>query len=242
METLILFARAPVAGKTRTRLAKDRGDEQALRLATGFLTDVAATCGQWRREHGGAIDANRKLAFYVDDPGDPVVVDLAFHAGARLERQQGDDPGQRLQHAFDAELARGARAVCAVSTDSPTLPLHLLDHAFRALLWERVILGPTFEGGYWLVGTQRPAPTMFTSIPWSTPAVLAKTAALLSTQGIAPHLLPFWYDVDAAADLERLVWHLRAVRAGTQPHAADATWQALQHIGLVSTTHPGKAP
>jgi rSAM/selenodomain-associated transferase 1 len=234
VETLILFARAPLAGKTKTRLAKERGDDDALRLSMGFLADTTALCGRWRRESAGAVDANRRVVCYVDpSAADPIVVDLAFAAGARVELQQGKDLGERLHHAFDAELARGARAVCAIGSDSPTLPLHLLDHAFRALLWERVILGPTFDGGYWLVGTQRPSPTLFTGIPWSTPSVLAKTSQLLATQGITPHLLPFWYDVDEAADLERLVWHLRAARH-EDATTAPATWQALLDIGLVS--------
>ncbi len=243
METLILFAKAPLYGKTKTRLAKERGDDAALRLSLGFLVDTARLCGRWRKEHGGAVDANRRLAFYVDPAvEDPILVDLAFQAGARLERQQGADLGERLHHAFDAELARGARAVCAIGADSPTLPLHLLDHAFRALLFERVILGPTFDGGYWLVGAQRPQPNLFMGIPWSTAAVLPRTAALLEAQGISPHLLPFWYDVDEAADLERLVWHLRAVRAENsrhgEPATGDATWQSLIDIGLVHDQPP----
>ncbi len=253
METLILFTKAPLAGKTKTRLAKERGDDAALRLATAFLSDTAALCGRWRAAKS-AVDANRRLVFYVDPLiEDPILVDLAWKAGARLEEQRGKDLGERLRHAFDAELARGSRAVCAIGSDSPTLPLHLLDHAFRALLWERVIIGPTFDGGYWLVGAQRPAPNLFDNIPWSTAAVVARTTSLLRTQGLAAHLLPFWYDVDEASDLERLVWHLKALRADLGSHGdsiqgpdgpvAPATFQALVDIGLVHSTHlPTPAP
>ena len=236
-----MFAKAPLAGKTKTRLAKERGDDAALRLAMGFLTDTAALCGRWRARSGdqrGAVDVNRRLVFYVDPLlEDPILADLAWKAGARLELQQGKDLGERLRHAFDAELARGARAVCCIGSDSPTLPLHLLDHAFRALLWERVTLGPTFDGGYWLVGSQRPAPALFDDIPWSTSAVTARTASLLAGQGIAPHLLPFWYDVDDAADLERLLWHVQALRASPGAESvAPATLQALVDVGLLQPT------
>jgi rSAM/selenodomain-associated transferase 1 len=253
VETLILFTKAPLPGKTKTRLAKERGDDAALRLSTAFLTDTAALCGRWRSrsaEAGSAVDANRRLAFYVDPlVEDPILVDLAWKAGARLELQQGKDLGERLRHAFDAELARGARAVCAIGSDSPTLPLHLLDHAFRALLWERVIIGPTFDGGYWLVGAQRPAPNLFDNIPWSTAAVVARTASLLRTQGLAAHLLPFWYDVDEASDLERLVWHLKALHADSggrsdDAHVSPATFQALLDVGLIhaAVTAPQPPP
>lgn len=228
------MAKAPLLGKTKTRLARalagrpgqQDADGVALRLATAFLADTAALCGRWRKEQT-VVDANRRLAFYTDpDTRDPILVDLAFQAGARLELQQGKDLGERLKNAFDAELARGARAVCAIGSDSPHLPLHLVDHAFRALLWERVILGPTFDGGYWLVGSQRPSPTLFEGIPWSTAGVLPATLSLLAGQGEHAHLLPFWYDVDDAADLERLAWHLGAARR-EDPGLAAHTWQAL---------------
>lgn len=233
METLILFARAPVPGQTKTRLAKERGDACAVRLAAGFLEDTAHLCGQWQRQRAGA-DQNRRVVFYVDpDDQDPILKEFAVRAGARLELQRGEDLGARLRHAFAAELDRGARSVCAIGSDAPTLPVWLLDHAYRALMWERVVLGPTFDGGYWLVGTQRPAPDLFTAIPWSTPAVLAVTAERLRGLGIEPHLLPFWYDVDEAQDVERLVWHARALRAEHGEETVAATWRALLETGLV---------
>ena len=80
---------------------------------------------------------------------------------------------------------------------------------------------------------QRPAPALFTGISWSTPAVLQQTLALLHGQSIEGHLLPFWYDIDQAGDLERLVWHARALRAA-QPGALPHTWDALTRTGLVS--------
>jgi len=232
METLILFATPPAAGTTHPRLARERSARDAVRLGSGFLEDTARLCARWRTERAGA-DQNRKVVFCVDGAvDDPIIKELASIAGARVERQQGTTLGERLQHAFTTELDRGARAVCAIGADTPTLPSWLLDHAFRALLWERVVLGPTFNGGVWLLGVQRPAPDVFSSTPWSTPAVLAVMSERLRAQGIEPHLLPFWYDVDAAADLERLVWHTRALRAHDVT-AVDGTWRALTDTGLV---------
>ncbi len=232
METLVLLAKAPIAGTTKTRLARERSDKDALLLSSGFLMDLADQCARWRGERL-AVDGNRRVALYASpDIHDPVLAEVARRAGARLEVQQGDDLGARLRHAFDREFERGARAVCAIGSDSPTLPLHLLDEAFRALAWERVVLGPTFDGGYWLVGAQRPAPDLFSGVPWSTSAVCAHTISKLSLLGIQPRLLPFWYDIDEAADLERLVWHARALRSA-HPGAVPATWSALSRIGLV---------
>jgi rSAM/selenodomain-associated transferase 1 len=232
METLVLFAKAPLAGASKTRLARERNNQDALTLTTGFLFDVADTCARWRGEKV-AVDQNRRVALYAT-PGidDPVLAEAARRAGARLETQQGDDLGARLRSAFEAEFDRGARAVCAIGADSPTLPLHLLDEAFRALVWERVVLGPAFDGGYWLIGSQRPAPDLFSGVPWSTQGVLAHTIGKLKQLAIEPHLLPFWYDVDEATDLELLVWHARALRAKA-PSALPSTWDALFRIGLL---------
>ncbi|OGQ17304.1 MAG: hypothetical protein A2138_25635, partial [Deltaproteobacteria bacterium RBG_16_71_12] len=158
METLLLFADAPTAGALTSRLAIERGEALARSLATGFLLDIADTCGRWRAQQLGA-DLNRRVVLYVSHGLDhPTIVEAARRAGARIEEQQGPDPSARLRRAFEAEHERGARAVCAIGTHAPSLPAHLLDEAFRALVWERAVLGPTFDGGCWLVGAQRPAP------------------------------------------------------------------------------------
>lgn len=233
MESLVLFARSPVLGRVKTRLAKERGDSEALLLYTSFLLDTADACRRWR-ENKVAADQNRRLVLFVT-PGydDPILSEVCRRSGARPVVQPEGDLGERLAFAFEHEFSRGARAVCAVGSDSPTLPAHLLDHAFRALLWERAVFGPTFDGGYWLVGAQRPAPDLFSGIPWSTPSVLQRTLAQLRAQDVEGHLLPFWYDIDEAADLEKLVWHLRNLRA-TAPEAGAHSWRALTRIGLVT--------
>jgi uncharacterized protein len=237
METLIIFSRAPLLGRTKTRLAAERGDPAALRLAAAFLADTAAVARAWLSQRVAA-DQNRRVVFYVDQgKEDAVLADLAAGCGARLELQQGAHLGERLKHAVDAELARGARAVAVVGADSPTLPPHLLDEAFRALLWEPVVLGPTFDGGYWLIGVQRPAPPIFDDVPWSTPAVLPLTLSRLALTNTRFHLLPFWYDVDTGADLERLVWHVQAIRR-THKDALPATWAALHSVGLLLGARP----
>ena len=232
METLILFAKAPIPGRTKTRLARERGDTDALKLATAFLYDTCDALSHWQGRRVG-VDPNRRLVLYASPHvDDPVLLEAARRARCRLEPQGEGDLGERLKRAFHAEFERGARAVAAIGADSPTLPTYLIDEAFRALAWERVVLGPTFDGGYWLVGAQRPAPDLFDDVPWSTKAVLATTLSRLKAQGVSSALLPFWYDVDEASDLERLVWHVRARREETVG-AYPATWAALEDIGIV---------
>ncbi len=219
-------------GKVKTRLAAERGDKDAVILYSAFLQDTAAICAAWQSQKFG-VDPNRRLVLCVADQiEDPLMVDVARKGGARIILQSEGDLGERLTAAFQDEFDRGARSVCAVGGDSPTLPSHLIEHAFRALQWERVVIGPTFDGGYWLVGAQRPAPEIFSQIPWSTAAVTLRTLAKLRKQNVDGALLPFWYDIDSASDLERLAWHLTACRS-REPSVGAATWKALKTIGII---------
>jgi glycosyltransferase A (GT-A) superfamily protein (DUF2064 family) len=229
VETLILSCGAALASEPRSCLAAQRGRADAVLLQTAFLVDIADACRRWRCERVVG-DANRRVVFAVEDEGeDPIIVDLAWRCRAHIERAAGSTAAERLRSVIDTEFVRGARAVAVVGSATPTLPAALIAHAFRALAWERCVLGPTFDGGLWLLGLQRGAPVTLPETGWSTPQTLALLATRLPE---APHLLPFWYDVDDAAAVERLVWHLRAARAH-DPVVGSATGQALAHAGLL---------
>lgn len=231
MESLIVFAKNPVLGQVKTRLAASYGPQAAVRLYTAFLLDTMDIVARWRNETV-AVDPNRRLVLYVTpEYEDPVFAECVRRSGAKLLLQPDGDLGERLAQIFEKEFARGARAVCAVGSDSPTLPLHLIEYAFRALQWQRVVLGPTADGGYWLVGARRPAPDIFTDIPWSTRMVMPRTVERLSQHQIEPHFLPFWYDVDDGNGIEALKWHLGVLRAqGIYP---ERTWAAMHELGLM---------
>ncbi|HEY1101378.1 MAG TPA: DUF2064 domain-containing protein [Myxococcota bacterium] len=233
METLILFASTTTPARARVN---DAVRARSARLSTGFLEDTARLCARWQKERAG-VDQNRRVVFCTPDGDDPIVRELAALAGARIERQSGVVDDQRLATAFTAEFERGARAVCAIGATTPTLPTFLIDHAFRALLWERIVVGPTMLRGPWLLGAQRPAPEgVLEQLVLGARTTTTTVTQRLAAQGLAPHLLPFWYDVDDldSADVDRLVWHTRTLRAADNTTAA-ATWQALRDTGLVST-------
>lgn len=226
MESLVVFARQPVAGAVKTRLAESIGDAAAVQLYCGFLEDTVTTCANWRKQTVGA-DPNRRLVFAVDPSADdPLIAELARRGGMHVVEQGEGDLGDRLKRAMDAEFARGARSVCVIGSDAPTLPRSHLDHAFRALHFEPAVFGPSFDGGYWLVGAQRPAPDLFTSIPWSSDLTLDASLRHLRRSKTHGHLLPYWYDVDDAPDLKRLVTQVVADRY-ERPDAHAATYQAL---------------
>lgn len=111
-------------------------------------------------------------------------------------------------HRFvQARLDEGYSSVIIIGSDSPTVPLKHLEQAVVALESDRapVVLGPSTDGGYYLVGMTRQLPEMFSSIDWGTEHVLRQTREQLTRVGVTPRMLPSWYDIDREADLRRLI-------------------------------------
>ena len=120
-------------------------------------------------------------------------------------QQEGPDLGARLDNGLTHHLGLGYRRVAAVNSDGPTIPLAYLIKAFEELGKETdVVLGPTADGGYYLIGLKRPAPRLLREVRMSTPHVTTDTLALAIEEGLRVSLLPSWYDVDDAQSLARL--------------------------------------
>jgi hypothetical protein len=191
-----VVAKAPRAGDVKTRLCPPLTPGDAADLHAAFLADTADLVTGLAGVRGAFV--------FTPAEDEPYFARLA-PAFVRV-LQQGPDLGARLQHAFAALFATGARVVVAVGADTPTLPAALITDAVSRLADDRadVVLGPTDDGGYYLVGLRRPAPALFDGIAWSTPAVLGETLQRAETAGLRVALLPPWFDVDTPVDLERL--------------------------------------
>ena len=138
--------------------------------------------------------------------------------------QHGRDLGERMRSVLGALLRAGHPAAIALGTDTPTLPRALLQRAvdLAASGDVDVVLGPSEDGGYYLIGVRDDYPTLFEGVPWSTPAVLDVTLRRADDAGLRSALLPTWFDVDTPDDLARL----RAALIDT-PHVAPATRRFL---------------
>lgn len=124
--------------------------------------------------------------------------------------QRGADLGERLQHCFAELFALGFASVVAIGADSPTLPGENVYDAFEALVEEdAVVLGPTDDGGYYLIGMRQMYDGLFQGIPWSSAEVLNTTIKRAEAAEVDVLLLPEWYDVDTPAALERLQEEVR---------------------------------
>jgi hypothetical protein len=197
---LAVMAKAPRAGKVKTRLQPPLSAEEAAALNVRFLRDTAENIAAVASE-GGA----QGLICYTP-VGDEEAFDDLLPDGFALIAQRGDGFGERLLHAAEDILSCGFGAVCLIDSDSPTLPSAALREAVRELSrpGERVVIGPSQDGGYYLIGLKRAESKLFERIAWSTQNVYAETVQRVREAGIELVELPKWYDVDDAATLTTL--------------------------------------
>jgi rSAM/selenodomain-associated transferase 1 len=140
--------------------------------------------------------------------------------------QRGDDLGQRMARVFEDSFRLGMESVVVVGSDLPDLPSRLLQEALDALDGpeDRLVLGPAADGGYYLIGLNRPQPALFERIEWSTDRVLAQTREAAKALGLEVLFLDEWTDVDDASDLNRLM------RAAPESSAARTRAWSAAHL------------
>lgn len=220
---LLIFAKLPEPGRVKTRLIPRLGSEGAALLYQAFLDDAIALCR-------GVEEADLEVWAPpgVSEPGEERGAVARFqrrYPGLGLRFQVGADLGARLGRAFEVAFEEGTDQVVIMGSDHPTLPLGYLRRAFSALSGAELVIGPSDDGGYYLVGLQRhawpKAAGLFAGVPWSTPGVLAATRERSRDLKIGRVELPGWYDVDDPSDLPRL---------GRDAHAGSHTARMLARL------------
>lgn len=197
---LAVMTKAPRAGKVKTRLTPPLTPEEAAILNTCFLRDTAASivaaAGQGKA---------RGIGVYMPVGAEGVYAEI-LPAEFELLPQRGEALGDRMVRAFEDLLSLGFESVCLVGSDSPTLPPQIFAQAARILSepGERMVLGPTEDGGYYLIGLKILRRSVLEKIEWSTERVLEQTIERAREINLPIHLLPPWYDVDDWAALRRL--------------------------------------
>jgi rSAM/selenodomain-associated transferase 2/rSAM/selenodomain-associated transferase 1 len=195
--TLQVFARSPVAGSVKTRLAASIGEQQALAVHVEFVERTLATATAARA--AGFVDTVE--LWCAPDAAAPGFADWRERHGVTLRSQPDGDLGVRMRVAMDGALSRGSRAIL-IGTDCPALDVGYLEAAALALGRHDAVLGPVEDGGYVLIGLRRPV-AAFDAVPWSSPGTLAATRAALARARATWHELPTLWDVDVATDLAR---------------------------------------
>jgi rSAM/selenodomain-associated transferase 1 len=201
---LAVMAKAPRPGKVKTRLAPPLTLDQAADLNACFLRDTAANIG--------AVTASSAAAGVISytPVGDEVFFNNLLPDDFALIPQRGDGFGERLLATAEDLLSCGYGSVCLIDSDSPTVPAAAFEQAVSELQKEgdRIVLGPSHDGGYYLIGLKRAHPELFADISWSTSSVFVETVAAAKSAGIEVVVLPLWYDVDDGETLKLLTAEL----------------------------------
>jgi len=150
-------------------------------------------------------DGTEGVVLYTPSNAEAFLHDL-LPDGLKLMVQRGETLGERLINAAAELLSNGFESLCLINSDSPTLPGEILRAAASLLAQDgdRVVLGPSEDGGYYLIGLKHPHHQLFERIAWSTENVLAHTIERAAEINLPVELLPTWYDVDDAATLHSL--------------------------------------
>lgn len=196
---VVIFARAPLPGRVKTRLVPPLSPPQALGLHVACLRSTAALIASLPRSvhkyiyfSGPAASARRHWR------------ELLLPDVFAVRTQGRGDLGERLRRMFAGLLAAGYLRVVVIGSDSPTLPRRRLLAAFSALRRADVVIGSTEDGGYYLLGCRKLVREIFRRIPWGSSTTYARTLARLERLQIPYRILPRWYDVDRPRDLARL--------------------------------------
>ncbi|MEO6850935.1 MAG: TIGR04282 family arsenosugar biosynthesis glycosyltransferase [Mucilaginibacter sp.] len=187
-DTLLIFARNPVYGKVKTRLAATIGNDKALQIYRQLLEHTAAVTQP--------INADR-VVYYSDFIADNDAWDNNYSKAM----QRGIDLGERMSNASKDKLETGAKKAIIIGTDCYELDTEIIANAFTQLSNYDIVIGPALDGGYYLLGMNSHYPKLFNDITWSTDTVLKETIARCAELGLRHFLLPVLSDIDDENDL-----------------------------------------
>jgi len=203
---LVILTKTPEPGQSKTRLVPPLSFEEAAELARAVLLDQLQNLARFTA-------AQLFIAF--TPPSAASFFEALLPREASCFYQQGDSLGDRMRHAFDVLFSRSFSRVLLIGGDLPAVPLEALADAVAALENNtEIVLGPSLDGGYYLVGMSRMIPEIFEGIIWSRPDVLTLTTAKLVALKRKYKLISPWYDIDTVDDLRHLECDLATAPAG----------------------------
>ena len=221
---VIVFVKSPVPGQVKTRLIPHLSAEQAASLYQAFLVD-------WCNALSEILTVQRVIA-YTPPEGLRGLKTLIGEAPIYI-LQQGATLGERLIAAARWASNQGYAKFLFVGSDSPTLPIQYIERALNLLESRDVVIGPSVDGGYYLIGFSKHGaslsiPTIFEEITWSTDVVFRQTLGKIQTINARLGVLPPWYDVDTPVGLKLLRDQLLGMHLAEESIPAPQTYSKLK--------------
>ena len=197
-EVLLFFIKYPTIGEVKKRLLKDLDSDFVTVLYKHFISDLLSTIKK--------LDIELKICFYPPD-SERKILSLLGKRYCYIP-QNGYDLGERMKNSFDRVFKEGYNKVVLIGSDIPDLPSDFITKSFNALQLNDVVIGPSNDGGYYLIGFNKESynPLIFQDIKWSTENVFKDTMQILNKSKSTIYILPEWNDIDTIDDL-KLLYH-----------------------------------
>ena len=194
---LVMFVRFPEQGQVKSRLAKDLGEEAATNLYRCFVEDLLERFSK---------EACRLRIAFCPAEKEREMREMLGDEFCYIP-QMGEDLGERMKLAFLRCFSEGARSVVLIGSDIPDLPARIVDGAFRALDKYEAVIGPSVDGGYYLLGFKEDTfcGDVFRGLPWGAETVFQETMSILHMAGALVHVLPVWRDIDKQEDIAAVI-------------------------------------
>lgn len=224
MSLLGMFARYPQPGQTKTRLATGVGDEVAAEIYAAFVTDLVARCGGLADELWLALTPDTKSCRAWSSS-----LPLSASSKWKIVGQPEGNLGDRINWFFQQAADKGGGPAVLIGTDSPDLPSTRISVAIRMLSNDEadMVIVPSADGGYALIGLNNAPDGLFDRIRWSSPFTLTDTLQAADRCGLAVELLPMWYDIDTIENLGTL---LALQTVGGERAECPATMEAAARV------------
>jgi len=218
---LLLFVKYPEKGKVKLRLSADLNEDTVQEIYRYFVQDTLTTVKK--------IDSQLFICFLPFDAQKKFMKWLG--STLLFLPQNGTDLGERMKNSFTDVFTKGFRRAVLIGSDSPDLPKKYIEQAFTTLQTRDTVVGPTVDGGYYLIGfhTNSFTPNVFENIPWGNQMVFQETVRKIEQAHRSVGLLPMWSDVDTIADLKHLV---RRAKNTSFKSSQTMTYLRKHHIQL----------
>ena len=194
---LIIFAKAPVVGQVKTRLCPPLTPDEAASLHGSLVLDLLERCQ--------ALNGCDRIMAGSPTADHPFFGAMKTRFKVPIWEQVGEDLGARMAHAFRSAIGSRYQSAIIIGTDIPGITAPLITTARKALHDHDLVLGPSVDGGYYLIGLRKPVPELFVGIPWSTDTVCSLTREKAQALGLSVKMLPVLRDLDTIEDLQAFV-------------------------------------